>query len=171
MLVAVPKCAPSGACLRLRARNHGHVQVHGWRPPLQGSWPGRWGCQKCRNAVWKALPLVGTWGLWILKNHKKWTILQSSLRTIIRAAPLCSGAQTELQRTFSKTGVLVMTTDAIYCHTDGPKTANFQVSAKITIFEDIEVGLGDGFTAREGSSRHARGISSSDLCGGREPKL
>ena len=54
---------------------------------------------------------------------------------------------------------------------DGPKTANLQVSAKITIFEEVEVGLGDGFTAREGSSRHARGTSSSDLCGGREPKV
>ena len=59
----------------------------------------------------------------------------------------------------------------VYCHTDGPKTANFQGSAKITIFEDAEVGLGDAFTAREGSSRHALGTSSSDVCGGRDSKV
>ena len=41
--------------------------------------------------------------------------------------------------------------------------------ATITIFEDVEVGQGDGFTTREGSSRHAKGTSSSDLCGGRAP--
>ena len=54
--------------------------------------------------------LVGTWGLWLLKNHQKWTILQPSLRAIMRAVSLCSGAQTELRRAASKTGVLVITT-------------------------------------------------------------
>ena len=36
-LWAVPKCAPLGAHRGLGARNHGHVQVQGWRPALQGS--------------------------------------------------------------------------------------------------------------------------------------
>ena len=67
------------------------------------------------NAVWKVLPLAGTWGLWTLKkthtHTQKWIILQPSLlRTIMKAVSLCCGAQTEFRRALSKTGMLIIAT-------------------------------------------------------------
>ena len=45
-----------------------------------------------------------------IEKHQKLTILQPLLRTITRAVPLCCGAQTELRRAVSKTGVLIIAT-------------------------------------------------------------